>query len=120
MRSADLSSSALICLLAICVLIPTVGLANWSTDPSVNNLVYTGGASAPWYYRDNITTDGHVETPATDADFALVVTGLSERRACCNTLYGSCTDTLEEDCVGRNKQWFSMFTCAEMTCPSQH
>jgi hypothetical protein len=58
MRSSDLNSRAFLFFLAVCLLIPAVGLSAWSTDPAINNPVYTGGTSTPWYYRNNVTPDG--------------------------------------------------------------
>ncbi len=67
---------------------------------------------------NEINQDGHVETPAIDADFALVVAGVSEIvGACCRPL-GGCLNTTESACPPLLGNWHSDGTCATVFCPS--
>jgi len=68
---------------------------------------------------DAINQDGHVETPGTDADFALVVySGTGARGQCCfedpSTCARSVTCASQTACTGLGYTWSSDKTCAEV------
>ena len=77
---------------------------NWSivdSDPlkrdtknTVENVFVENPEAGQWTITvsaDEINADGHVETSGTtDADFALVVSGLTNKSACCVQPFGIC------------------------------
>jgi hypothetical protein len=92
---------------------------NNDTFNTVENVFIQNPPAGLWTIRvkaHEINQDGHAETPATDADFALVVTGAVGIGAC--HLAGEvCIETDRADCVAQGGTYDGDNTlCCEPTC----
>jgi hypothetical protein len=109
-------------------------VGNWSVSSSltpfphkdqvnnVENVFIKNPTPGTWTITvsaDSIIQDGHVETPALDADYALVVSsGDRPRGRCCQTVctpsyHCTCSWTSRSACTGAGSVWTSDATCAD-------
>lgn len=89
----------------------------WDPFNTVENVFVKDPQPGSWtvtVIADLIVQDGHVETPETDADFALVVSSAPRPRGqCCRDEGASCEFTASDECAGAGDYWFSEHTCAD-------
>jgi hypothetical protein len=115
---------------------------------TVENVLITDPAAGEWTIRvsaddicaDPDTCDGHVVyvnndptqccvdpetcivTSPVDVDFALVVSGVSGKRACCPSGFGACENKTRAKCEQAGGLFFCPYKCETLPghCPSQH
>ncbi len=83
---------------------------------TVENVLVSNPAPGTWTIHVEaaaVVQDGHVQTPALDADFALVARGVTVVQACC-LLDGECIDTDCQSCEAQNGGFRPGYTCASI------
>ena len=88
---------------------------------TVENVFIEDPAPGVWHVTvsaDEVVVDAVGGTPETDADYALVIAGLSQTAACC-LFDATCVDTTMEVCAQQGGQYFCTNTCNTPTfsCP---